>query len=176
LARIVITHDTAESQPEDLLEPYASEAQAELPDALWWFYCAGLGIALASTGFIALCHNMKTIPNVRLTRPYRLAVRFAVSVVLILLPLARHHLSSLELVATTTSLVVLVLLVELAGSTCAGDAFWGFSQKNYCTYSAHTKMSKSEFENKLRTGDVVNVEELAQKGRRKGEINRDMIV
>jgi hypothetical protein len=176
LAKIVITHDTAQSQPDALLEPYSSNSKAEVPEALWWFYCAGLGTALALTGIFALTHSVKTIPNARLTRPYRLTVRFVVSLTLILLPLARYHLSSLELVATTASLIVLVLLVELAGSTCSGDAFWGFREKNYCSYSAHTKMSKSELAEKMRTGDLVDVEELARKGRKKGEVHQDIIV
>jgi hypothetical protein len=176
LAKVVIVHDTAQSHPDDLLDPFSTNSEPELQEALWWFYCSGLGIALACTGLIQLSHTMKTIPNVRLTRPYRLAVRFAVSVALILLPLARHRLSSLELVATTTSLVVLVLLVELAGSTCSGDVFWGFSEHRDCTYSAHCKMSKKELEEKIKSGEVVDVQELARKGGQNGEVNEGIVV
>jgi hypothetical protein len=175
LARVVIAHDT-ETSPEDLTESYLSKSEPELQEALWWFYCAGLGIALACTGLIQLSHTVKRIPNVRLTRPYRLAVRFTVSLALVLLPLARHRLSSLELVATTTSLTVLVLLVELAGSTCSGDAFWGFWEHRDCTYSAHARMSKKELEQKIKSGEMVDVQDLARKAGRKGEVNEGIIV
>jgi hypothetical protein len=176
LAKLVVAHDTRDSNAEDLLEPYSTDSDSEIPEAIWWFYCAGLGIALACTGIIAAAHSMRTIENARLTRPYRLSVRFAVSIVLILLPLARDHLSSLDVVATTSCLVVFVLFVELAGSTCSGDAFWGFWEKRECHYSTHARMSKKELEEKVRTGEVINVEELARSDTSKGNVNQDIIV
>jgi len=177
LAKIVIAHDTSGTTAEDLLEPYSGRSEEELPESIWWFYCVGLGIALACTACINLSHVQKSIPNQRLTRPYRIAVRFAVSLVLILLPLARHqHLTSLDLVAITTSLVSFVLLVELLGGLCSGDAFWGFKERNCCSYSAHAKISRKELEAKMHSGEAVDVEELARKSRTKGRVDHDIIV
>jgi hypothetical protein len=163
LSKLVLAHDTAESDYHSLLEPYSTNSRAELEPGLIWFYCAGLAIALACMALISLSHRSKTIPNARLKKSYRLGVRFLVALALLLLPLARSRLSSLELVATTTCLVVFVLLVDLMGSTCTGDAFWGFRTKRRCMYSAKCRMGRKELEDKARTGETVNVEELARR-------------
>lgn len=87
-----------------------------------------------------------------------------------LLPLAEERLNSLELVATTTSLVLLVLLVELAGSACVEDAFWGFnSGKRKCTYSAKCLLSKKELHANAKSGEIVNVEEVAKRDQFEGK-------
>jgi hypothetical protein len=174
LAKLVIAHDLHDSEVENLLEPYDTRSDAEIPTAIFWFYCVGLGIALACTGFIALSHRTRHIPNVRLTRPYRMAFRFLVSIVLILLPLARHHLNSLDLVAITSCLVVLVLIVELIGSACPGEN-WRAKGK-LCSYSAHAKMSKKDLQQKMLSGEVVNVEEVAKKTNKRREVHHDIVV
>jgi hypothetical protein len=163
LSKLVLAHDTAESDYRELLEPYSTNSREKVEIGLIWFYCAGLAIALTCMGLISLSHRSKTIPNARLKKSYRLVVRFVVALAILLLPLAHRQLSSLELVATTTSLVVLVLLVDLAGSTCTGDAFWGFRVKRKCLYSAKCRMGRKELEEKARTGEMINVEELARR-------------
>lgn len=174
LAKLVIAHDLHDSEVEDLLEPYDTRSEEEVPSAIVWFYCVGLGIALACTGVIALSHQTRNIPNVRLTRPYRMAFRFVVSLVLVLLPLARHHLNSLDVVAITSCLVVLVLMIELIGSACPGES-WRRKGK-VCSYSAHAKMSKKELQQKMMSGEVVNVEEVAKKTNRRQEVHHDITV
>ncbi|KAF2397929.1 hypothetical protein EJ06DRAFT_532914 [Trichodelitschia bisporula] len=163
LSKVVLAHDTAHAHPHDLREPYDSRSEEHLPDGLRWFYCGGLAIALAMTGIISLTHTYRSIPNVRLGKPYRVGVRFAVAVIILLLPLA-HGLNSLELVATTTGLVVLVLVMELAGSACSGDTFWGFwSTRRTCMYSARCHISRKELEAKVKSGELLNVEEVAKR-------------
>jgi len=162
LAKLVIAHDGPEADPKDLLDPFDTRSEAELSAGLVWFYCTGLAIALASMGIIALSHRTKEIPHAHLSRKFRLCFRFVASLAILLLPLARHRLNSLTLVASTSSIVVSVLLVELIGSTCRGDVFW--SEGRVCTYSAHARMTRKELAEKAKTGDVINVEELARKG------------
>jgi hypothetical protein len=164
LAKLVIAHDTAESHPDYLLDQYASKSEAEISPGLVWYYCAGLGIALAAMGVISLTHEVKVIPNARLGRSPRLVVRFAAGIAILLLPVAKDRFTSLSLVATTCSIVVFVLLTDLAGTTCRGDDFWNFSESRKCTYSASARISKKEMMDKVKTGELVNVEQLSKKG------------
>ena len=164
LAKLVLAHDTAESKPEYLLDQYAARSEAEISPGLVWYYCAGLGIALAAMGIISLTHQTKVIPNARLGRTPRLAVRFAAAIAILLLPLAKDHFTSLTLVATTCSIVVAVFLTDLAGTTCRGDDFWNFSETRKCSYSASARISKKEMMEKVKTGELVNVEQLSKKG------------
>jgi low temperature requirement protein LtrA len=164
LSKLVLAHDIASANPSDLLEPYSTRSEEGVPTGLRWFYCGGLSIALMNMGVISLTHTFKTIPSVRLRRPFRLAIRFLVAIAILLLPLAGERLNSLQLVATTTGLVVLVLCVELSGSACVDDAFWGFnSGKRRCTYSARCALSRKEMSEKVKDGEIVNVEEVAKR-------------
>lgn len=164
LSKLVLAHDTARANPDELLEPYAGHSEDHISIGLRWFYCAGLSIALMNMGIISLTHTFKEIPSVRLRRPFRLGIRFAVAIAILLLPLAKDKLNSLHLVATTTSLVSLVLFVELVGSACIEDAFWGFnSGKRKCTYSAKCLLSKRELQANAKSGVIVNVEEVAKR-------------
>jgi hypothetical protein len=164
LSKLVLAHDTEHANPEDLMEPYSGRSEEELPIGLRWFYCAGLSIALMCMGSIAMTHTFKTIPNVRLRKPIRLAYRFAVAIVILLLPLAGDSLNSLELVATTTCLVVSVLFMELTGSACVGEGFWGFKEgRRKCTYSARCHVSRKELQARAKDGKVLDVEEIAKR-------------
>ncbi len=174
LSRIVLAHDTRESQPEDLTDTYAAKSEGEVSVGLWWFYCGGLSVALACMGAISLSHSTKLIPGQRLSKLNRTLYRFLAALAILLLPLARDRLTSLDLVAITTCLTVSVLVVDLAGLSCRGDSF--FSRHRICDYSAHCKISKKDLAEKVRNGQVVNVEELARTGGMPGEENQDLIV
>lgn len=104
-----------------------------------------------------MSHLHKEIEGQRIAKRYRLAVRVAVAVVLFCLPLA-HSLSSLEMISTSTGLIVLVLMVDLYGSTSVHDSFW--KDRRVCKYSAHVK--KKDIETALKTGQTVAVEEIAK--------------
>jgi hypothetical protein len=73
-------------------------------------------ILRAGAGLICITHRYKPVPNQYLRKPYRLLVRVAIALTILLLPLAKS-LNSLDLIATTMGLVVLVLLCELGGAT-----------------------------------------------------------
>ena len=52
LSRIVLAHDRNEADLETLGEAYVGKSMAEISPGLRWFYCTGLGIALACMGKI----------------------------------------------------------------------------------------------------------------------------
>jgi hypothetical protein len=54
LSKLVVATDCADANPFDLTELYAGKSEHEIPIGLRWFYCAGLGIALASMGAFLL--------------------------------------------------------------------------------------------------------------------------
>ncbi len=50
LSRLVLATDCPGTNVEDLSEAYMLRSASEVPIGLRWFYCAGLGIALACMG------------------------------------------------------------------------------------------------------------------------------
>ena len=109
------------------------------------------------SGVISACHVHKEVEGIRIRKRHRLAVRFAVSICLICLSLA-NRLDSLQLVSTTAGLVVLVLVTDLLGSTCMNDSIW--RDKRTCNYSAECRLRRKDLEDAVKTGQMVNVEEL----------------
>lgn len=165
LSKIVLAHDTQAVNADMLLEPYSGRSEETFDPGLRWFYCAGLSIAMIMMGLISYSHTYKTIPNARLRKEYRLLYRFAVSIVMLLLPLAKESLNSLELVATTAGLVVSILVVELKGNASSGTAFFGLGEfrGRKCAYTAKCHVSRKELSDNVKSGKVVNVEEMAKK-------------
>ena len=158
LARIVLAHDCINSDPETLFESSRSSSEAELSMGIRWFYSAGLGVALACMGVMALTHRHKIADRQRMRKSARLVVRFAVSIILICLPLA-NGLNSLELIATTTSLVFLVLCVDIYGMSAVNEDFWNGSGRY--RYSAECKLKKHDMEAAMKTS-TLNIAELAK--------------
>lgn len=161
LSKLVLAHDCKDADPEALVESFAAKSADRIYDGQRWFYCAGLGISLACMGVISLTHVYKTIPGQRFVKSKRLAVRFVASIVLILLPLAKS-LNSLQLIATTTSIVVLVLIFELVGSTRVGENFW-WNLERHCTYNANCRVTNKELQASMKDGTVINVEEISKR-------------
>ena len=161
LARLVVAHDCRDANVETLAEDWRGRSEAELSSGLRWFFCAGLGVALACMGVISLTHEHKTLEGLRLVKKHRLAIRFVVAVILICLPLA-ERLDSLELVATVTGLVLAVLIVDLWGNTCPKDSFWW--DKRSCRYAAECKLGRKDIE-AVQRGEVDNLEELVKRQR-----------
>ncbi|KAK4947358.1 hypothetical protein LTR10_013726 [Elasticomyces elasticus] len=159
LSQLVLAHDCRDANPEDLGESYQAKSAPEVAKALRWFYCGGLGVALICMAIISFCHIHKRLAKTRLRKQPRLVIRVCVAIVIICLPLA-DSLSSLSLIAITTSLVFLVLCLDLYGNSCEGDKFWtgGFcpKERRKCTYTAHCNFSKRrrrELEARLQRGD-----------------------
>ena len=170
LARLVLVHDCANTEPELLSEASALNSEAELRSGLRWFFSAGLGAALACMGGIALTHEHKRFGRgQRIKKSHRIGVRFAVAVVLVCLPLA-EGLNSLQLIATVTGLVVVVLLVDLLGSTSPGDSVW--KDRSKCEYAADCHLRRRDMEDLAAGGGTL--EDLAaknvnEKGRATGQ-------
>ncbi|MCJ1321518.1 hypothetical protein MMC15_006863 [Xylographa vitiligo] len=159
LSKLVLAHDCADADPSTLTPAYAQKSEPDIDIGLRWFYCAGLGIALACMGGISASHSHKTIGSQRVLKRHRLAIRFAVALILVCLPLAAG-LTSLGLLATTTGLVVFVLVVDLWGCTCEHEAFWRADRT--CRYSAECMLRRKDIE-AMKMGGVVDVEDLARR-------------
>ena len=159
LARIVVVRDCADAELESLSETSQLKSVDHLEAGLRWFFCAGLGAALACMGGIALTHDHKTYGDThRLKKLHRLVVRFAIAIILVCLPLA-EALNSLQLVATVMCLVLAVLIVDLLGSTVKGESMW--RDKSRCSYATDIKMSKKDVEALAAEGGTL--QDLAEK-------------
>jgi len=84
-----------------------------------------------------------------------------VAIIIFCLPLA-HNLNSLRLIATTTGLNLWVLSFELYGASCPKDSFFG--EKQTCKYTARCKIAKRDMELAVKSGHVINVQDLSNSG------------
>ncbi|KAL8739007.1 MAG: hypothetical protein Q9181_000289 [Wetmoreana brouardii] len=181
LSKLVLAHDCRDADPETLTEGYAGSSEGEIRPGLRWFYSVGLGVALlcmskwqmyrksvrgcdrkadqGSPGVISFCHVHKKFDGQRVTKRSRMAVRIAVAMVIICLPLA-ESLSSLGLISTTTGLIGLVLVIDLYGCTFVGESFLRDGRK--CKYWADCpRRRRQAVDEAMKTGAMVNVEALA---------------
>ncbi|KAL6705389.1 hypothetical protein ACN47E_007038 [Coniothyrium glycines] len=171
LAVLVRAHDCPDAPLDSLFETFIGRSEDHISDGLQWFYCGGLGISLFCLSVIAFTHTHRKIPNQRIRKETRLLFRVVVAIVIICLPKA--HLNSLQLVATTTGLVVSVLAMELVGMSCWGEnIFWEKNcKRDRATYSARCSVKKEELEKSMKDGTVLNVEEIAKReGGEKGSV------
>lgn len=113
------------------------------------------------TGVISLSHVHKEAGGTRLMKRHRLVNRLGVCIILFCLPVA-HGLNSLQLISIVTGLIVWVLLLELWGSSCPKESFFG--EKTACKYTAKCKVSKKDLEAAVKGGDVVHVKDLSDRG------------
>jgi len=158
LSKLVIAHDCADSNVESLMEIYMAKSDDDINIGLRWFYCGGLGIALASMGVIALTHIHKEVGGTRVRKAHRLTNRFAVCIVIFCLPTA-HGLNSLYLISITTALVLWVLMFELYGASCPKETFFGETRP--CKYTAQCNIRKKDVEIAVKSGQVIRVEGLS---------------
>ena len=168
LSKLVLAHDCADADEHELIEPWAERSEGEISDGLRWYYCGGLAVALLCMSLISLSHVHKEFEGQRLKKNIRLGVRLSVAVILICLPLT-HHLNSLELVATTTCLIIFVLMVDLWGSTDKNQMFW--KCKKSCKYQADCKVRKASIIDALKRGEKVEIKEVHD---RQGDTEKGM--
>ena len=165
LSRLVLTTDCKDANAEDLTETYSTRSHDDVPQGLRWFYCGGLGVALLCMSIIAATHVHKVFDGQRIGKKYRIANRVAVAIILICIPLA-ESLSSLQLVAISTSLIAFVLMVDVYGSTSVHDSFWRCSSK--CKYRADCPLKKKIIVDALKSGTTVKLEEVKLEDAEKG--------
>jgi low temperature requirement protein LtrA len=166
MGKLVLAHDCADAELEMLTETYQPRSEVEIGEGVRWYYCGGLGVALLGMAAISYSHVHKKVPNARIKKKTRLAVRVCAAIIIICLPLA-HSLTSLDLMALTTSLVLLVLGFDIFGISETGDKFWtgGFcdEEKKKCTYSAQCPLDKkrrTELDRAMKRGDRVQIDDL----------------
>ncbi|KAK5951171.1 hypothetical protein OHC33_007924 [Knufia fluminis] len=171
LTDLVLAHDSVNSNIEDLAEAYVSRSVEELEQPMRWFYCGGLATTLLCMSIISTTHIHKKVHNPRISKAIRLAVRLAVSTAIACLPLA-HHLTSLSLLGTTTSLFVFVLTMDVFGNSCPGEKFWtgGYANcpETRCKYTAKLKIGRrrrAELEKKILRGEEVKLEDAVGRSR-----------
>ena len=119
ISRVVLAHDSPHCPIDALGEDYVARSQPSIPQGQRWFYCAGLGISLICTAVIANTHKYKRPDGTwfwQHRKNARLGFRAMVGVAIMLLPLAREKLNSVELIATTAGLVHLCLFCDLLGN------------------------------------------------------------
>ncbi|RVX72944.1 hypothetical protein B0A52_03297 [Exophiala mesophila] len=169
LSQLVLAHDTADADEHDLGHHYEERSVGEIPVALRWFYCGGLGTALIFMSVISFTHVHKRLARSRLRKRPRLVIRLGVAIIIICLPIARS-LTSLELIATTTCLVAFVLMLDLFGISCQGDRFWtgGWcdGEKKKCNYTANIKLGRrrrKELEKALIQGQKLSIADLMKR-------------
>ena len=163
LAKIVLAHDCHDTELASLTETYVARSEDHLTQGLRWFYCCGLGIALLGMSTISMSHVHKEIQNQRIAKYPRLALRVVAALILICLPLAEDRLNSLQLVSTTTGIVVFVLMVDVYGSTSKNDSFVrdrGTGGK----YSTRCNLKKKDIHDAIKRGETIEVAELADGG------------
>ena len=54
LSKLVVATDCSDADTDDLTETYIGRSEREIPMGLRWFYCVGLGTALACMGKYSL--------------------------------------------------------------------------------------------------------------------------
>lgn len=86
-----------------------------------------------------------------MTKAHRLSIRFAIALVITLLPLAGTRLNSTQLIGTVTSLVVLELATELWAASCTCQPLC--DTKRRCRYEGRCR--KQELR-KLAEGQKAN--------------------
>lgn len=128
LSRLVVAHDCANAHLDelsDLITDYDKDSVDELSDGLRWFYCAGLGAATFSMAGISISHIHKEFALPRIRKKFRISYRVCVGCVLVGLARA-GQLNSLDLIGTTTALIVSILAVEIYGGSNSTTSFFGF--------------------------------------------------
>ncbi|RHZ88764.1 hypothetical protein Glove_21g57 [Diversispora epigaea] len=86
----------------------------EFPEPLAWLFCASLAIAMYSMAIIGILHKgLDSVSLMRIPKYQRIALRFVVGTIFLLLPLA--HLNTLNLIAIIASLSIFLVVIEAYG-------------------------------------------------------------
>ncbi|KAH7040498.1 bacterial low temperature requirement A protein-domain-containing protein [Microdochium trichocladiopsis] len=150
MSKIVVAHDSINSDPHSLEEYYAHNSKPYVTQGVRWAYCVGLAIALLHMGLISMSHVHKVPPGMRVPKKYRMLNRGVVCVIFFCLPLAGDALDSLRLVAVTMLLMVWVLLLEIWGKSCSDQTWCGNGLKaGQCRARYEARCSKKTLEKAL---------------------------
>ncbi|KAK3898166.1 bacterial low temperature requirement A protein-domain-containing protein [Staphylotrichum tortipilum] len=162
LSKLVVLTDCGNAPLSSLTASSQHRSAPDLPLGLRLYYCAGLGLALACTGLIALSHSHKdpAAGTCRLPKWARLANRFGVAVVFFCLPAAGDRLNSLGLVAVTTGLSLWALFFEVWAKSCRTVSFFGEGKGAGQGYTA--RCSKRRLEDAMKDDGEIDVVKLGR--------------
>ncbi|KAG9043745.1 hypothetical protein FS837_009172 [Tulasnella sp. UAMH 9824] len=156
LSRLVVAHDSPNTDPHKLTETYEERSEEELMYGWRWFYCGGLAIAFIFMALISATHIHTPLPTQRIEKRYRLAFRIAIAIAWLCLPIATE-LNSLELIGTTTSMTVLALAFDIYGMSCKEESFWGGGECKYeCATLSRTSTMVGSEKGDEKQGDIIN--------------------
>jgi len=154
LSRLVVLADCPGTNVNNLTDSYQVRSGIEIKTGIRWFYCAGLGVSLASMGCIALTHIHKEMPT-HMPKRKRMIMRFAGAISLICLPMA-ESLNSLQLIGAVTGIIVVVLMSELWAQSCSRDTRL-FDRSGCCRYTGH--VGKKDLQ-EIVSGGTVKIENI----------------
>ncbi|EPS36916.1 hypothetical protein H072_9506 [Dactylellina haptotyla CBS 200.50] len=142
LSKLVLAHETPNTDIHDLYHTYEEKSFEHVEDALRWFYCGGLAVALFSMSLISISHLHKEIHRQKLAKKYRLAYRMLVCIIWLCLPAAGDRLNSLQLISVTVGMTITVVALEVYGTSCTGDSMFG--AKKRCPYICDAELQKRD--------------------------------
>ncbi|KAF3159794.1 hypothetical protein TWF788_003524 [Orbilia oligospora] len=125
LSKLVLAHESQDTDVHDLFHVYEERSFAHVEDSLRWFYCGGLAVALFSMSLISISHLHKKLYTQKIAKKYRLAYRLLVCIIWLCLPAAHEHLNSLHLISITTGMTISIVALEVYGTSCKGDDMFG---------------------------------------------------
>ncbi|KAG8903990.1 hypothetical protein FRC00_014337, partial [Tulasnella sp. 408] len=156
LSRLVVAHDSPNTDPHKLTEMYEERSEEELMYGWRWFYCGGLAVAFIFMALISATHIHTPLPTQRIEKRYRLAFRIAIAIAWLCLPIATE-LNSLELIGTTSSMTVLALAFDIYGMSCKEESFWGGEECKYeCATLSRTSTMVGSEKGDEKQGDIIN--------------------
>jgi hypothetical protein len=159
LSKMVLATDCPDAYIETLTDRYEERSEPEISNAIRFFYCHGLAVALFAMGCISFSHEHKIFTTMRVPKYGRLANRLVVCIILFLLPLAQH-LNSLDLVSITVGLLFWTLLVEIWGKSCKDDPFVGGKR---CQPKYGATCTRKQLENAMKADGDLDVRELGER-------------
>ena len=125
MGRIVIASDCVDTDPDTLSDDYKDISTNPLPSSFRWLFSAAIGAALLAMGFIQLSHEGPPPRHhklrQRLSREVRLAYRFVIGILWILLPLAGDNLNSLKLLSVIFITAYSLVFIEIYGRSFVGE-------------------------------------------------------
>ena len=120
LPQVILSSDCGDASPEYLGDEFAALSRNPLPSWLRWYFTCGFAAGVMASGLLQLLHKPEKIKR-KISRKYRLVLRFVVTLTWALLPLAGTNLNSFELLGIVTSTAYLCLLTEVYGQSPVGS-------------------------------------------------------
>src|SRR5271169_6871967 len=93
LPQVILSSDCGDASPDFLGDEYAALSTNPLPSWLRWYVTCGFALGFMASGLLQLLHKPEKVKR-KIGRKYRLILRFLVTSMWSLLPLAGTNLNS----------------------------------------------------------------------------------